>query len=149
MTPEKSMERNCKEQPETAVDGTKHTVRTTEKKILHRKLISTRLKSQIAEKSCFVEVTYLETTQRKKSDCFFKSTESGGNNNFRVKTEASDGRIRKRWQRIRILKEIWRQDGTCWHRQGDHWRTAGTRITTEQIGETRNIWSRWDNGRER
>ena len=35
---------NCKEQPRIAIDGTEHTIRTTNNKILQRKLISAAIK---------------------------------------------------------------------------------------------------------
>ena len=41
-----SAEGKCNKQPEIAVDGTKHTVRTADNRILHRKLVSTPLKFQ-------------------------------------------------------------------------------------------------------
>ena len=42
-TEKESLEENYKEQPEIAIDGTEHTVRTTDNKTLRRKLLSTPL----------------------------------------------------------------------------------------------------------
>ena len=46
----RSLERKYEEQPRIAVDGTEHTVRSADKKILHRKLVSTPIASQRSPK---------------------------------------------------------------------------------------------------
>ena len=87
------MERKEKEQPKIAIDGTEHTVRSTDNKVLHRKLISTLYNFQRSPKmKCHLININLET-QRKVRECVGENMEDGGRNIFRIKTECSESRI--------------------------------------------------------
>ena len=80
--PEKTVGRE--EQPGTAVDGTKHMIRTADKKILQRKIMSTQIELQRSPKKHFFPNKQTERIGWQVRQFIGKNTIEGGKNHFRI-----------------------------------------------------------------
>ena len=96
---QKSLEGKYKEQPKMAIDGMKHTVRTTDNSILHRKLLSAPIKLQKSpKKDVPPKKIQLREPGGKICERLRKSTETEGKHNFQIKTVGPKSRVRRRRQ---------------------------------------------------
>ena len=90
----KSLEGKYKEKQKIAIDGTEHTVRTTDQKNLRRKLLSTPLEIQKSPEKNVSPKKHTERTRWKVHESIGRSEETGRRrSNLRVQTKGPEGGI--------------------------------------------------------